>query len=589
MTIFQILNVMGGLAFFLFGMHVMSNGLKEAAGGKMEEMLQKMTDHPAKSFVFGAFITIAIQSSSALTVMLVGLVNSGIMDLSQTVGIIMGSNVGTTLTTWILGISGMETDNLFWAMLKPESLSLFIALVGVVMLMAAKERRTKNIGSIFIGFSVLMHGMQMMSDTLKPLAELPEFARILTAFQNPFLGVVVGTIFTGVIQSSAASVGVLQALSLTGRISYGMAIPIIMGQNIGTCVTALISGIGANKNAKRAALIHLYFNLIGTILFMSLFYLLDTFVGFPFMNDNATKLGIAVIHTIFNVFATLFLLPFAKGLEKLACLTVRDESGNPAEEQKKQEFMLLDNRFLDKPAFAVERCKQVSFQMAALSEKAIMQAVALLDNYNDDVRREIIEIENKVDRYEDELGTYMVKLAGKNMSENDSRAISMLLHCIGDFERISDHALNISETAQEMHDKKIRFSEKAKAEIRVYTKAMIDIMELTTKVFYNGDIQLATAVEPLEEVIDGLNVELKKRHVKRLRNGECTIELGFILSDIISNYERVADHCSNIAVCLIQIHDDGFDTHEYLEQIRSEENREFMEMYRKYKKNYELG
>ncbi len=307
------------------------------------------------------------------------------------------------------------------------------------------------------------------------------------------------------------------------------------------------------------------------------------------MNDNATKLGIAVIHTIFNVFATLFLLPFAKGLEKLACLTVRDESGNPAEEQKKQEFMLLDNRFLDKPAFAVERCKQVSFQMAALSEKAIMQAVALLDNYNDDVRREIIEIENKVDRYEDELGTYMVKLAGKNMSENDSRAISMLLHCIGDFERISDHALNISETAQEMHDKKIRFSEKAKAEIRVYTKAMIDIMELTTKVFYNGDIQLATAVEPLEEVIDGLNVELKKRHVKRLRNGECTIELGFILSDIISNYERVADHCSNIAVCLIQIHDDGFDTHEYLEQIRSEENREFMEMYRKYKKNYELG
>ena len=458
----------------------------------------------------------------------------------------------------------------------------------MILIMFSKSDKKRDVGSILIGFAILMFGMDTMSSAVKPLAEVKAFTNILTMFSNPVLGMLAGLVLTAVIQSSSASVGILQALCGTG-LGYATALPVIMGQNIGTCVTALISGIGANKNAKRAALIHLYFNLIGTILFMSLFYLLDTFVGFPFMNDNATKLGIAVIHTIFNVFATLFLLPFAKGLEKLACLTVRDESGNPAEEQKKQEFMLLDNRFLDKPAFAVERCKQVSFQMAALSEKAIMQAVALLDNYNDDVRREIIEIENKVDRYEDELGTYMVKLAGKNMSENDSRAISMLLHCIGDFERISDHALNISETAQEMHDKKIRFSEKAKAEIRVYTKAMIDIMELTTKVFYNGDIQLATAVEPLEEVIDGLNVELKKRHVKRLRNGECTIELGFILSDIISNYERVADHCSNIAVCLIQIHDDGFDTHEYLEQIRSEENREFMEMYRKYKKNYELG
>ena len=588
MDIFSIFTMFGGRALFLYGMNLMGEGLAKVSGGKLEQILERMTNSTGKAVLLGAAVTAVIQSSSATTVMVVGFVNSGIMRLSQAVGVIMGANIGTTVTSWVLSLAGIDSSNFFVQFLKPSSFSPVLAVIGMILIMFSKSDKKRDVGSILIGFAILMFGMDTMSSAVKPLAEVKAFTNILTMFSNPVLGMLAGLVLTAVIQSSSASVGILQALCGTG-LGYATALPVIMGQNIGTCVTALISGIGANKNAKRAALIHLYFNLIGTILFMSLFYLLDTFVGFPFMNDNATKLGIAVIHTIFNVFATLFLLPFAKGLEKLACLTVRDESGNPAEEQKKQEFMLLDNRFLDKPAFAVERCKQVSFQMAALSEKAIMQAVALLDNYNDDVRREIIEIENKVDRYEDELGTYMVKLAGKNMSENDSRAISMLLHCIGDFERISDHALNISETAQEMHDKKIRFSEKAKAEIRVYTKAMIDIMELTTKVFYNGDIQLATAVEPLEEVIDGLNVELKKRHVKRLRNGECTIELGFILSDIISNYERVADHCSNIAVCLIQIHDDGFDTHEYLEQIRSEENREFMEMYRKYKKNYELG
>ena len=588
MDIFSIFTMFGGLALFLYGMNLMGEGLAKVSGGKLEQILERMTNSTGKAVLLGAAVTAVIQSSSATTVMVVGFVNSGIMRLSQAVGVIMGANIGTTVTSWVLSLAGIDSSNFFVQFLKPSSFSPVLAVIGMILIMFSKSDKKRDVGSILIGFAILMFGMDTMSSAVKPLAEVKAFTNILTMFSNPVLGMLAGLVLTAVIQSSSASVGILQALCGTG-LGYATALPVIMGQNIGTCVTALISGIGANKNAKRAALIHLYFNLIGTILFMSLFYLLDTFVGFPFMNDNATKLGIAVIHTIFNVFATLFLLPFAKGLEKLACLTVRDESGNPAEEQKKQEFMLLDNRFLDKPAFAVERCKQVSFQMAALSEKAIMQAVALLDNYNDDVRREIIEIENKVDRYEDELGTYMVKLAEKNMSENDSRAISMLLHCIGDFERISDHALNISETAREMHDKKIRFSEKAKAEIRVYTKAMIDIMELTTKVFYNGDIQLATAVEPLEEVIDGLNVELKKRHVKRLRNGECTIELGFILSDIISNYERVADHCSNIAVCLIQIHDDGFDTHEYLEQIRSEENREFMEMYRKYKKNYELG
>lgn len=588
MDIFSIFTMFGGLALFLYGMNLMGDGLAKVSGGKLEQILERMTNSTGKAVLLGAAVTAVIQSSSATTVMVVGFVNSGIMRLSQAVGVIMGANIGTTITSWVLSLAGIDSSNFFVQFLKPSSFSPVLAVIGMILIMFSKSDKKRDIGSILIGFAILMFGMDTMSSAVKPLAEVKSFTNILTMFSNPILGMLAGLILTAVIQSSSASVGILQALCGTG-LGYATALPVIMGQNIGTCVTALISGIGANKNAKRAALIHLYFNLIGTILFMSLFYLLNAFVGFPFMDDKATKLGIAIIHTVFNIFATLVLLPFAKGLEKLACLTVRDETGNTVEEQKTQEFMLLDNRFLDKPAFAVERCKQVSFQMAALSEKAIMLAVGLLDDYDNAVRQKIIEIENKVDRYEDELGTYMVKLAGKNMAESDSRAISMLLHCIGDFERISDHALNISETAQEMHDKKICFSEKAKAEIQVYTKALRDIMELTTKVFYNGDIQLATTVEPLEEVIDGLNVELKKRHVKRLRNGECTIELGFILSDIISNYERVADHCSNIAVCLIQIHDDGFDTHEYLEHIRSEENREFMDMYRKYKKSYELG
>ena len=575
MDIFSIFTMFGGLALFLYGMNLMGDGLAKVSGGKLEQILERMTNSTGKAVLLGAAVTAVIQSSSATTVMVVGFVNSGIMRLSQAVGVIMGANIGTTITSWVLSLAGIDSSNFFVQFLKPSSFSPVLAVIGMILIMFSKSDKKRDIGSILIGFAILMFGMDTMSSAVKPLAEVKSFTNILTMFSNPILGMLAGLILTAVIQSSSASVGILQALCGTG-LGYATALPVIMGQNIGTCVTALISGIGANKNAKRAALIHLYFNLIGTILFMSLFYLLNAFVGFPFMDDKATKLGIAIIHTVFNIFATLVLLPFAKGLEKLACLTVRDETGNTVEEQKTQEFMLLDNRFLDKPAFAVERCKQVSFQMAALSEKAIMLAVGLLDDYDNAVRQKIIEIENKVDRYEDELGTYMVKLAGKNMAESDSRAISMLLHCIGDFERISDHALNISETAQEMHDKKICFSEKAKAEIQVYTKALRDIMELTTKVFYNGDIQLATTVEPLEEVIDGLNVELKKRHVKRLRNGECTIELGFILSDIISNYERVADHCSNIAVCLIQIHDDGFDTHEYLEHIRSEENREFM-------------
>lgn len=586
MGIFNVLTMFGGLALFLYGMNLMGDSLAKVSGGKLERILERMTNSTGKAVLLGAAVTAVIQSSSATTVMVVGFVNSGIMQLSQAVGVIMGANIGTTITSWILSLAGIDGGNFFIQLLKPTSFSPVLAMIGIILIMFSKGDKKKDVGSILIGFAILMFGMDTMSGAVKPLAEVKEFTDILTMFSNPILGMLAGLILTAVIQSSSASVGILQALCGTG-LGYATAMPVIMGQNIGTCVTAIISSIGANKNAKRAALIHLYFNLIGTILFMVLFYLLHMFIGFSFMDDQATKLGIAIIHTVFNVFATLLLLPFAKGLEKLACLTVRMDKQSESETES-QDFALLDSRFLDKPAFAVEQCKNVSAQMATLSEKSINLAVSLFNQYDDSVRQEIIAIEEKVDKYEDELGTYMVKLASKSMTESDSRTISMLLHCIGDLERISDHALNISETAQEMHDKKISFSEKAKSEMSIYTRAMEDIVKLTVQVFGNEDIKLATTVEPLEEVIDGLDVELKKRHVKRLRNGECTIELGFILSDIIANYERVADHCSNIAVCLIQIHEDGMDTHEYLEHVRREENKEFMEMYRALKKQYEL-
>lgn len=587
MDIFNVLTMFGGLALFLYGMNLMGDALTKVSGGKLERILERLTNSTGKGVLLGTAVTGVIQSSSATTVMVVGFVNSGIMRLSQAVGVIMGANIGTTVTSWILSLAGINSGNFLIQLLKPSSFSPVLAVIGMILIMFSKNDKKRDVGSILVGFAILMFGMDTMSAAVKPLAQVKEFTDILTMFSNPILGMLAGLILTAVIQSSSASVGILQALCGTG-LGYATALPIIMGQNIGTCITAILSAIGANKNAKRAALIHLYFNLIGTIIFMSLFYLLHTFIGFSFMNDHATKLGIAIIHTTFNVFATLLLLPFTKGLVKLACLTIRDDKQSETMETEAQDFVLLDSRFLDKPAFAVEQCKNVSSQMAILSERSINLAVSLFNQYDEAVRQEIIAIEEKVDKYEDELGTYMVKLASKSMTESDSRTISMLLHCIGDFERISDHALNISETAQEMHDKKIGFSEKAKAEMRVYTRAMEDIVKLTIQVFEHEDIKLATTVEPLEEVIDGLDVELKKRHVKRLRNGECTIELGFILSDIIANYERVADHCSNIAVCLIQIHDDGFDMHEYLEHVRREENKEFMEMYRTFKKQYEL-
>ena len=571
MDIFGVLTMVGGLALFLYGMNVMGDGLAKVSGGKLERILENLTSNPLKAVLLGAGVTAVIQSSSATTVMVVGFVNSGIMKLSQAVGIIMGANIGTTITSWILSLSGIQGDNFFIRLCKPTSFSPILAAIGIVMLVFIKNEKKKDIGSILVGFAVLMFGMETMSGAVKPLADVPEFTGILTAFSNPVLGLIAGAVFTAVIQSSSASVGILQALCVTGAVSYGTAIPIIMGQNIGTCVTALLSGIGASKNAKRAAMVHLYFNIIGTAVFMILFYSVNSFMHFGFMTEAANGAGIAVVHSAFNVFSTLVLLPFAKGLERLACLTIRD--GKTEEEESiREEFNLLDPRFLEKPAFAMEQSVHVAVQMAEESKKTLFTAMELLTDYSDEKAQLVSDLETVVDRYEDELGSYLVKLARKNLNSHDSHTLSIVLHCIGDFERISDHAINIMEAAVKMNEKNLTFSKKAEAELNVLCKAVKDIVTESYDVFSSQNLQKAQLIEPLEDVIDELNQELKKRHIRRLRNGKCTIELGFILSDITTSLERVADHCSNIAVCVTQVREDTYDTHSYLDNVKNEDS-----------------
>lgn len=575
MDIFSVLTMVGGLALFLYGMQVMGDGLAKVSGGKLERILENLTSNPIKAVLLGAGVTAVIQSSSATTVMVVGFVNSGIMKLNQAVGIIMGANIGTTVTSWILSLSGLQGDNVFVKLCKPSSFSPLLAVIGVIFLLFIKDEKKKDIGAIMVGFAVLMFGMETMSDAVKPLANVPEFTGILTAFSNPVLGMIAGAVLTAIIQSSSASVGILQALCVTGAVSYGVAIPIIMGQNIGTCVTALLSSIGATKNAKRAAMVHLYFNIIGTVVFMVLFYTVNAVVGFSFLGTATNAAGIAVIHSLFNVFSTMLLLPFGKGLEKLACLTIRDDV-QPAEvEEERKELQLLDSRFLEKPAFAMEQSVHVANKMAEESKRTLFTAMDLLWNYTEDGAKKVGELENLVDQYEDELGTYLVKLSRQNLSVHDSHTLSIVLHCIGDFERISDHAINIMEAAQEMHDKKLIFSPKAEEELKVFSRAVQDIVEKAYAVFRDQDEKLAQKVEPLEAVVDELNQEVKKRHIRRLREGKCTIELGFILSDITTSLERVADHCSNIAVCVTQVREDTYDTHGYLNSVKNEDSEIF--------------
>lgn len=587
MDFFDVLTMIGGLALFLYGMDVMGDGLAKTSGGKLEKILEKLTSSPLKAVLLGAGVTAVIQSSSATTVMVVGFVNSGIMKLSQAVGIIMGANIGTTVTSWILSLTGIESSNFFIQLLKPSSFAPVLALIGIAIMMMSKDSKKKDIATIMLGFAILMFGMETMSGAVKPLAEVPEFTNILTVFTNPILGMITGLTLTAIIQSSSASVGILQALCATGAMSYGVALPIIMGQNIGTCVTAMISSIGAKKNAKRAALIHLYFNMIGTIVFMLVFYAINAFVHFSFLNHVANPMGIAIIHSVFNIVATLVLLPFGKGLVKLATLTIRET------EEDKEEIIpdateLLDTRFLEKPAFAVAQCKNVGIEMAKLTQRALIQAVDAITNYDKKKVKEVIKLEEMIDHYEDELGTYLMKLSGKSLSDEDNHTVSNLFHCMGDFERISDHALNLAQTAKEMKNKEMKFSPKAEEELRIYGEAVKEIVTISMESYETSDIELAEKVEPLEEVIDDLNVEIKNHHVKRLRKGKCTIELGLSHSDILTNYERVADHCSNIAVCLIQAEEDGFETHEYLNEVKKKDNKEFQNLYKMYYNKYQI-
>ena len=575
MDIFGILTLVGGLALFLYGMSVMGAGLEKVSGGKLELLLERLTSNALFAVLLGAGVTAVIQSSSATTVMVVGFVNSGIMKLSQAIGIIMGANIGTTVTSWILSLTGVESSNLWVRLLKPSSFSPVLALIGIILYMSGKNSKKKDAGEILLGFAVLMFGMETMSGAVKPLADVPEFTSMLTLFQNPLLGVVTGAVLTAVIQSSSASVGILQALSATGAFTYASSIPIIMGQNIGTCVTAMLSAIGASKSAKRTAFVHLYFNLIGAAVFMALYFGLDIFIDFGFSGQNIGAAGIALVHSVFNIGTTVVLLPFIHGLEKLAYLTIplSEEEKVPAEDKV---FQILDDRFLMTPGFAIEQCRSLSNQMAELSKECFLKAAdVLLGSYSREAAQEVIDLENRIDLYEDKIGVYLTKLSSQNLAYNDSQNVSTLLHCITDMERISDHAVNIVEAAREMHKRKLSFSKKAVEEMFVYTEAVRDILNRAMDAFVNGDEKMALTVEPLEEVIDELDKDVKKRHVKRLRKGKCTIELGLILSGIATNYERVADHCSNIALYLIQGQDTELEAHRYANQLREQDGTQF--------------
>jgi phosphate:Na+ symporter len=581
MDIFNIITLCGGLAFFLYGMHVMSSGLTKVTGGKLEQTLKRMTSNPLKSLLLGAGITIAIQSSSAMTVMLVGLVNSGIMELGQTVGVIMGSNIGTTLTAWILSLAGIESDNFFMKMLKPTNFAPIVALIGIILIMVSRRSRRKDIGGVMVGFSVLMYGMQLMSEAVSPLGDMPGFTSMLTAFQNPILGVIVGAVFTGLIQSSAASVGILQALALTGAISFGMAIPIIMGQNIGTCVTALLSSIGVNRSAKRVAAVHISFNLIGTAICLMVFYGLHSVLHFTFFDKSITILGIAVCHSAFNVITTLMLLPFPKQLEKLAMVMVR-------EDHDQDTYAFLDERLLQSPSFAIQECESLVMKMADMAHENVLRSISLIYNYRQDQADLVEDYEDKLDQSEDKLGSYLVKIAAKNLSDKDSLYVGKLLHGIGDLERIGDHAVNIVDVARELYEKQIVFSLAANKELEILISAIKEILDITMKAYKEGDQALAIRVEPLEEVIDIMIVDIKKRHVERLQAGQCNLTFGFAHADLINNLERISDHCSNLAIAVLNMSLGRYDAHEYTEAVKSGANPEFEENFKAFSDKYAL-
>ena len=587
MDIFGVLSMVGGLALFLYGMSVMGNGLEKMSGGKLERILESLTSSPLKAVLLGAGVTAVIQSSSATTVMVVGFVNSGIMKFSQAIGIIMGANIGTTITSWMLSLTTLDAGGSFLLkMMKPSSFAPILALIGILLYMSAKTDKKRVVGEILLGFAILMSGMETMSAAVKPLKDVPEFTSILTMFDNPVMGILAGAVLTAIIQSSSASVGILQALSVTGAFTYGSVVPIILGQNIGTCITAIISSLGANKDGKRTACVHLSFNILGSALFMLVFYLGNVIFKFPFMNEAVDGANIALIHTIFNVFATVVLFPFVKALEKIAYLIIPIT----AEEKEMQEdvFAILDPRFISSPAFAIEQCKSLADQMAEMTKDSFLQAMSMISEPTEEGMAEVIKKENRVDVYDDKLAAYLTKVNGEDLSYKDSLRTTSLMHCLTDLERISDHAANVVECVQQMQKTEAAFSKKATEEMQVYTAALSDILDRTITAFIKGDIALAKTVEPLESVIDELTKTIKKNHMKRMNKGECTIELGLILSDLTMNYERVADHCSNIAVYTMQLQNTELEEHSFTEHLGAEEAVQFEKLATSFKLKYQI-
>ncbi len=584
MDFFSILAMVGGLSLFMYGMNTMGDGLSKLAGGKLAGILEKLTSKRIYAVILGMVVTAVIQSSSATTVMVVGFVNSGIMNLNQAVGIIIGANIGTTLTSWLLSLVGVEGGNFFMNLLKPSSLSPIMALIGILMIMSKKSQKSKDIGSIFIGFAILMFGMETMSDAVKPLADDPNFTGILTRFSNPFLGVSMGAILTAIIQSSSASVGILQALCTTGVITYAVAVPIIMGQNIGTCFTAILSSVGANVNARRASFIHMYFNLIGTIIFMSAFYLYNGIVGFPFINDVVKASDVALIHSIFNVTCTIILYPMADLLVKLATWTVKDVDKSETEGKK----LGLDERFLQQPSFAIQRSRAALEQMANHVSKSSELASDLLSSFDGDKVKEVYSIEDQIDEYEDALASYLLKLSDKQLSTEDNNSMSLILHSIVDLERISDHCNNISENMENLHNKKHSIPEVTLKELAVLSSAVRQVVHYATNALKNEDYGIAIEIEPLEQVVDDLSKTIRQRHIQRLKNGYCSIETGLVIEDTLIDLERISDHCSNIAIAIIELKNENLDSHSYLLSLSKSDDSTFAQIYNAFKAEYYL-
>ena len=580
--IFNIITLLGGLALFLFGMDVMGKALERQAGGKLQTILAKMSSNVFKGFLLGLAVTAVIQSSSATTVMVVGFVNSGIMTLKQAVGVIMGSNIGTTVTAWILSLSGLEGDSFIIKLFKPSTLAPLIGTIGIVLFMFTKSEKKKGVGTIMLGFLALMTGMDIMGDSMEFLENEPWFAQLMISFSNPIVGILFGAVLTGIIQSSSASVGILQGLCGTGVVTFGSAIPIILGQNIGTCVTAILGSVGANRNARRTAMVHLLFNVVGVTIFVVVFYGLGLFIDWKFLTETAAAWDIAVIHTCFNIAAPCVLMPLNGLLVKLAYVLVPE-----VEEAQKQE--LLDARLLATPAVAVQRSQEIASRMAQAAAKAMDLAISLTRHFDPKVMDEVIALEDETDRYQDALGTYLVKLSSMRLSVEDNRKLNTLLYTISDLERVADHAVNVAKAGLEMAEKKIVFSKQAQDELAVLERAVMDVINRTVSAYETLDLSQAVKVEPQEQVVDALVREVKSRHIRRLRDGLCTVEYGFVLDDMLTSFERVADHCSNVAVEMIQVSEGKLEAHEYLNALKAGELHEsaaFSERYAKYKAKY---